>query len=293
MRITNRALTNNFINNLNRNTKGLSVLLNQLASGKEIEKPSDNPIAVSKSMYLTTAIEANEQYKKNIEDAISWNSMTDTAMDNIGNSIQRIREITVQAANESLTEEDTQGLLEEVDQLIQQIAQDANTTYDGRYLLAGQTNEKPPFEIVDGDLIYSGDGDKMKVEVASSLNIEINTTGDELHNNGQLSDTLKELKKALLTGDSKSCGKLLGKIDEDLDHILNLRSKIGARINRLESTQSKNEAETINMKEILSNTEDIDFAEKIMEYKAMENVYKATLSTGAKVIQPTLLDYLR
>lgn len=294
MRITNKVLTNNFINNLNRNSVQLSKLQNQLASGKEIEKPSDDPMGVSKIMNLTRDIDRREQYTKNMDDAIGWNNMTDTAMENISNSLQRLREITVQAANGTYSVSDKQQLLEEADQLIQQIAQDGNTMYDGRYIFAGNKIKNPPFDISSGELLYSGDDGKMLVEVSPSLNVPINTTGEEFNNSVKLSDTLKSLKEALSTGDGdKLSNEVLGDIDDTLEGILNQRAKVGARTNRFESIKEKSNAETLNMKEILSKTEDIDVAEKMMEFMTMQSIYQATLSTGAKIIQPTLLDYLR
>lgn len=294
MRITNKTLTNNFINNLNKNAAQLSKLQNQLASGKQIEKPSDDPIGVAKIMNLTRDIDRREQYNKNMDDAIGWNNMTDTAMENIGNSLQRLREITVQVANDTYSGGDRQQLLEEADQLIQQIAQDGNTMYDGRYIFAGNKIKTPPFELSGGELVYNGDEGEMMVEVSPSLNVKINTTGKDFDNGAKLSDTLKSLKEALSTGDGdKFSNEVLGDIDESIEGILNQRAKVGARTSRFQSIKEKSDAETLNMQEILSKTEDIDVAEKMMEFMTMQSIYQATLSTGAKVIQPTLLDYLR
>lgn len=294
MRITNKTLSSNFLNNLNKNAGQLSKLQKQLASGKQIEKPSDDPIGVAKIMNLTRDVDIREQYTKNMDDSIGWNNMTDTAMENISNSLQRLREITVQAANATYSGSDKQQLLEEADQLIEQIAQDGNTMYDGRYIFAGNKIKTPPFELSAGELVYSGDEGDMMVEVSNSLNVKINTTGKEFENSAKLSDTLKSLKEALASGDEeKLSGEVLSNMDDALEGILNQRAKVGARTNRFKSIKEKSDAETLNIKEILSKTQDIDVAEKIMEFMTMQSIYQATLSTGAKVIQPTLLDYIR
>lgn len=294
MRITNKTLSSNFINNLNRNGEQLSKLQKQLASGKQIEKPSDDPVGVAKIMNLTRDVDRREQYTKNMDDAIGWNNMTDTAMENISNSLQRLRELTVQAANGTYSGGDKEQLLEEADQLIQQISQDGNTMYDGRYIFAGNKVKTPPFELTGGELKYNGDEGDMMVEVSPSLDVKINTTGSEFDNGIKLSDTLKSLKDALANGDGDKLGdEVLGDIDNTLEGILNQRAKVGARTKRFEAIKEKSDAETLNMKEILSKTQDIDVAEKIMEFMTMQSIYQATLSTGAKVIQPTLLDYIR
>lgn len=88
-------------------------------------------------------------------------------------------------------------------------------------------------------------------------------------------------------------GDLLGKMDTHLDRILRTRSKIGAVHNRLEAAEARNKAENMNLKGLLSSREDIDVAEKYMEFSVMAVVYQASLKTGANILQPSLLDYLR
>jgi flagellar hook-associated protein 3 FlgL len=88
-------------------------------------------------------------------------------------------------------------------------------------------------------------------------------------------------------------GELLGQVDDHIDNMLSIRSELGAKANRLDAAKKKNDEETFNMTKLLSKTEDIDFAEKIMQYMMMSNVYEASLSTGAKILQPTILDFLK
>jgi flagellar hook-associated protein 3 FlgL len=294
MRITSSTLTNNFLSNLNKNAEELSKLQTQLSSGSQIEKPSDDPVAVSKIMYLNTAIERNEQYESNIDDAVSWNTMTDVSLENIGDILQSVREITVQAANDTYSDSDRQALADSVDQMIEQIVQDANTMYDSRYLFGGTNNKEVPFEITDdGEVQYNGNDEELNVQVSPTLEIPINTSGNKLNSTCNLFDTLVSVKKALETNDTDALsGEVLDDIDESIEGILNLRAQVGSRINRFESILEKNQAETLNMTEIVSEEQDVDLAEKIMEYTQMQTVYDATLSAGAKIIQNTLLDYL-
>ena len=98
--------------------------------------------------------------------------------------------------------------------------------------------------------------------------------------------TYAEDIKALTTTD-------LTGIKAAMTNVLKVRSEVGAKQNRMESAQSRNEDANFNMTEILSKTEDIDITEKTMEYATMQTIYMASLQTSAKVIQPTLLDYLR
>ena len=74
---------------------------------------------------------------------------------------------------------------------------------------------------------------------------------------------------------------------------MKLRSEVGAKQNSMDSALARNSDQNTNMTEILSKTEDIDITEKAMEYATMQTIYMAALQTSAKVIQPSLLDYLR
>lgn len=99
MRITNRMLSTNFLGDMRRNLNNMQKLQSQLSSGKEIRKPSDNPFKVARSMQLNTDIQANKQYNENIKDTLNWLDATDTALDQVTNVFQRVRELMVSAGN--------------------------------------------------------------------------------------------------------------------------------------------------------------------------------------------------
>ena len=85
----------------------------------------------------------------------------------------------------------------------------------------------------------------------------------------------------------------IGKFDEAIDKNVTTRAEIGAKMNRLDLTQSRLEDQEINLRSLKSENEDVDIAETIMELRMQESVYQASLASGARVMQPTLLDFLR
>ena len=108
-----------------------------------------------------------------------------------------------------------------------------------------------------------------------------------------LAETLKSIVVELDDGDAEALGgDLLGQVDKHIDNLLALRAEMGAKYNRLGAAKLKNEEETFNMTELLSKTEDVDLAEKIMQYSMLEAVYNVSLSMGARILQPTLLNFL-
>jgi flagellar hook-associated protein 3 FlgL len=305
MRITNQSILHNYLNNLHRNLSNMAKYQDQMSSGKEIRRPSDDPFAVTRSMSLHTSINQNNQYLRNIEDSIGWVDMTDSALGNLGDIMNRLRELVIKGANGSQGDSERNAIKQEVQQLIGQMAQIGNTNYDGRYIFGGQSTTEPPFSVENNTLLYDGAVDAQDLmltrELSQNVTMDINVAGSWIMQGKvdepvsvSLTDTLNSIVEALDNGDSNALGgNLLSLLDEHIDNILALRSEVGAKYNRLEAAKQKNEEETFNMKELLSKTEDVDLAEKIMEFSMMANVYYASLSMGAKILMPSLLDFIR
>lgn len=306
MRITNKTLTSNYLRNLNRNLAQVEKFHNQLSSGKTVSKPSDNPMLVSKIMSLRDNILANEQYNTNISDTIGWVETQDTALGDVSSTLNRIRDLMIYGANGSLSDTDRAAIKDEVEQHVGQLVDVLNTNFDGRYIFAGQATTTRPFEIDEdsGIMKYMGDTNNISREISTGVEIKLitsgrNIVGGEVDSEGNLlgedlGTFLDKVVEALDSNDTpRLSGELLSEIDSRLDTVLSARSKIGASYNRLEAAEARNKAENLNLKSLLSQREDIDIAEKYMEFSVMNTVYQASLKTGAQILQPTLLDYIR
>lgn len=301
MRITNNTLTGNYLRNLSKNLKNMQKYQDQLSSGKEVSRPSDNPMVVSRVMNLDTRLRENEQFKTNIDDALGWSSTADGALASASGTLLRARDLIIYGANGTLSDTDRSALVDEVKMLQGQLSQLFNTNYDGRYIFGGQETTNPPFSVQDGVLTYHGDQEDILREIAPKVGITLPSNGSTFTNvqgtavgNESLGSLLQNVEKALESGDLNALsGDLLGDMDKHIDNVIRFRSKMGAVYNRLESARERNDAENLNMTEILSKSEDIDLAEKMMQYSTMSTVYQASLATGAKILQSSLLDYLR
>lgn len=305
MRITNKTLATNFLNNLNRNLAQMSKYQNQLSSGKVVTKSSDDPILVSKIMDLRNNIGMNIQFNSNISDTIGWVETQDGALNGATEILQRVRELIVYGANGTLSGSDRTAIKDEVVQNVEGLRDVLNTNFDGRYIFAGQNTKSIPFTFTEAEgLSYnstpdSGNDKNITREIGQGINVELITSSSEIVGNDAdgLGTLLKNVIDALKSTDSteleKLSGEYLGKLDEKLESMLSLRSRIGAINNRLEASKSRNEAENLNLNTLLSQREDIDIAEKYMEYNVMSTVYQASLAAGSKILQPSLLDYLR
>lgn len=331
MRVTNRMLANNFLGDMRTNLNNLQKIQTQLTTGKEISKPSDDPFKISRTMQLHSQISANEQYNNNIKDTSNWLDATDTALDQVTNNLQRVRELVISSGNAAYGSEEMLAIKDELNQRIEEITQILNTNFDGKYVFGGTKVTSKPLghktddngnsviyysgkaggELVEGSAVETNVQEqlnminkKFSVEVSQGVSMDYNVTASDIleftNEDGEqinLGSLLNEIVTNLDNNDKESRNKLIDSnlkgVQDSISNLLKIRSEVGAKQNRMESAKEKNEAENISMTEVLSKTEDIDFTEKIMEYSVMQTVYQASLQTSAKVIQPSLLDYLR
>lgn len=322
MRITNTMMANNYLRDMRKNLNNLNTLNGQLTSGKEIRRPSDNPFKVARSMQLHTDINANKQYNNNITDTINFLDATDTALNQLTNVMQRTRELMVSAGNASYGEDERKAIQEEIKQQTREISQILNTNFDGKYIFGGTKGTSKPTDVQNDELVFvdkagakinipNGDQNQIKmlssdlvVEISQGVKIEYNVTAMEIVNfkskEGKEIDfsfLMKDIQHNLQSEDEKDMEKVVGENLSDLDSVISnlmqIRGEVGAMQNRMESALEKNKDENLNMKELLSNNEDIDITEKTMEAAMAETVYIAALQTSAKVLPPTLMDYLR
>ena len=301
MRVTHQLVKNTVLTNIQRNLGEMERLQSMLSSGKVLRKPSDDPIRVARVMGHTTALARNEQYQKNIDAALSWLNVTEESLGSIGDVLQRARELAVSGASGTMTDSARRAIALEVDELTNIIVQMGNSSYDGRYIFGGFQTDRPPFsrqkslleEGADTSVLYHGDQGKLTWEVAPGVTVRGNVDGNDLFRDLEIIKALEEMEGALLEGDQGVLNESIGKITEALDHILDRRASIGASVNGLDISMEKYRSENLNFRELRSRLEDIDFAEAYMNFAVMENIYRASISTGARIIQPSLLDFLR
>ncbi len=302
MRITNNMLINNMLSHLNTNLNRMTKYQSQLATGKKISLPSDDPIVASRALKLRTDVAEIEQYQRNVDDATSWMEISETTLGQMGDVMQRIRELAVQGANGSNTPDDLGKIKQEVQQLKVQMVHLANTSYAGRFIFSGFKTDKSLMDENGFFQIDISNAEQIKYEIGIGDDININVTGSDLFNSGTdaaaltdksaLIDTFDVFIAGLDSADHEAIGNLLGRIDSDMANILRVRSGVGARMNRLELTGNRLGDDFINFTKLMSKNEDVDMAEAIMNLQNEENVYRASLSAGAKVIQPSLVDFL-
>lgn len=294
MRITQSMMSNSMLRNLSNSYSDLNKYSEQLSSGKKITKPSDDPVVATKGMGYRTEVRDVAQYKRNLSEAQSWIDNSDSALSNATSALQRLRELAVQASNGTYEEGQRGNIAEEVDQLKEQLATIANTQVNEKYIFNGSATNTAPVTInEDGSTTVDFNSNAVNLTLSKGVDVKINVDGGAVFGN-KLFDDLNNFSAALRSdGSDEDLDQYIGLIDENINNLVNERADIGARMNRMDLVESRLGDQELSATELMSNNEDAEMEEVIMNLTSQEAVHRAAMSAGARIIQPTLMDFLR
>jgi flagellar hook-associated protein 3 FlgL len=303
MRVTNNMLTQNFLKNLEQANNRMDLIQNRLTSGHAITSPSDDPVRIEIALRFKSNIASMEQWQTNAGEALAILETTEGILANMTAMLQRVRELTVQGANGANSPDDRKQIAQEIEQLTQQFQVLANSQVGTKYIFSGtlvDTQPMPEF----GE--WNGNSGEYKIEVGSNLTMAVSVNGAKLFRDPlsfkgadgekkQISffENLLKLKTSLENGDDDGINEALAGIDAHLDNLLEARAELGAKTNRVNVIAEQLTNTIINLKQNLSDIQDADLAETIMEFQSIQNVYRAALAVGAQIIQPSLVDFMR
>lgn len=294
MRVTDRLLFDGITRNLQRNSSELFRLQNIVSTGKKINKPSDDPVSLSKILEYDELISRSDQYTENIDHAIGFLEVSDSTLNGVGDILIRAKELAVAQGNDTMNADDRQSASIEVQNLFEEAVQLANTKLGDRYIFSGYKTQTEPFSTAGA---YSGDSGKILVAVGPDATIQTNLPGDSLFKGAgggiDIFTLLNDLKTNLENNDGASIRGSLDSFDTASDIILNGRGDIGARLNRLDSTMSNTEDLKLEIMQLKSGLEDADIIKAVSDLAMQQNVLEASKASSARIVEPTLLDFLR
>lgn len=403
MRITTKELQRNMLYVINDRYSDLADLQNQMSTGKRLQRPSDDPVDVANTLKLQTKSTELLQFKKNINDGLAFMGVTETAMESMNTLMQRVRELSIEAASDTLSANERSYINDESAQLFKQCIALVNTQYKGDYIFNGTQTKIPPYQIqtsvsstvsdylnlkmayfdasppaavgdtvqirnafdnspitnlipgsfkiqvagahftenVDYQVDYeagtlkilnpalllngSPGGPNYDIsqlnlnfdyltagtdiygqsvssngivsrEIESNTDMQINIPAEELMTDSSsgttLIGTMLRFGQNLLKNNNAGIETAISEIDTVFNSVLSAQSKNGARINRLETTLARNENQYSETVSLQSQLQDAEMAETVSKFMVTQNVYNAALQSAAKIIQPTLANFL-
>jgi flagellar hook-associated protein 3 FlgL len=270
----------------------------QLTTGRLINRPSDDPTGATTAMRIRSSLSSQQQFVRNADDAVGWLDQTDGTLSTMGDQITRARDIALQGANTgAIGPQAREALATEVDQIRAGLISSANAQYLDRPIFGGITAGTKAYN-PDGTLADPasiGVGTGVVRTVAEGARVRVDVEGPDVFGASPNSvfDRLDALSTALRSADQAGISAAVDSLKGDADRIANVRSDIGARTVRVENARSVANDATLTLTNALSGVENVDLAKATVDLGLQTVAYQAALGATAKVLQPSLLDFLR
>ncbi len=304
IRVTQRILVDRVLNNISAANLRLLKLQDQLATGQRVNTPSDDPLAARRAINARSEIAKNDQYLTNISTISPQLLETETAIRTSVDIVQRVRELTLQGANDTNGQEQRDAIAIEINQLLENLLVQSNTITNGRYIFGGTRTLNEPFAATrdsNGDITavsFEGNAEQINIEISEGTTVVSNVPGDSVFNSTSAStedifQVLIDVRDNLFAGDTAALQDRLGELETAEDQLLVSTARIGAITSRIERVDSNLQEINVQLADVLSDNIDADFAEVTLNLNAQSNAFQAALTAGARVIQPSLLQFLQ
>ena len=254
---------------------------------------SDDPAAAADSMAIRATQAQTAQYGRNIDSGNAWMTMANGALDSTVTLLQRVQALAIQGANGSLSTEGRKAISLELDAIRGDLLAQSNTKLLGRNIFAGNSNAGSAF--MDGTPpTFTGTGDMpVQRRIGADSILQVDTDGAAVFGTGEDSvfSLISKLAAEVLVGDTGP--GTLDKVNAALDNVIGRRSELGARHAVLLRAKETNITSQLDLESHRATVEDLDLGQAILELKTQELAYQASLSVTSKVLQTTLMDFLR
>jgi flagellar hook-associated protein 3 FlgL len=291
-RITQRLMTAHSLSALQTGLNRLSTTQEHLSTGRIINRPSDNPTGTNDAMRLRASLAAKGQYSRNAEDGTSWLNHADSTLTSMLDEVGRARDLILQGASDGNNDDvSRQALATELTQIRAGLLDQANTQHLGRPLFGGTTAGTAAY---DGNGTFVGDTNDVNRTVGDGVTIPVNVTGPAAFSGGG-TDLFSVLDDAIskLSSNSSAVTTNLTDLDAVAGSMRTALSTVGTRTNRIETATNILDSTTLDTKAALSDVENVDIASAIVDLQMQEVAYQASLGATSRVIQPSLMDFLK
>lgn len=296
MRVTGMMQNIQLMRNLRNTNTGISEWQDKLATGQRIHRPGDDPVGIGYLMRYDSELNRTEEFLENARTGNGWLRTMDSLMQQASDVLKRARVLTQQASTGTVPDDARKQIASEIRQLREQLVTIGNSDYSGRYLFNGQKTDVPPYSIANAENEETDDG-IYYLNVSASVTVPVSITGEKIFGAaGSANNVFKVLNDIAIHLDNNDQNALLQDlklIDNASDTLSKSWAEIGARMNRFELVENHLLDEKSGLKQLRSEVGDVDMAGAITELKLKENVLQAALSTGARIMQVSLIDYIR
>lgn len=287
-RITHRSLSDTALRGLQSSLGRVQNLQEQLSSGKRISRPSDDPSGSAAAMSFRSQRQSAEQYLRNIDQAGGRLAVTDAALTTLSDRLRGVRDLLLQSRSSAVNSESRGAMAANITAIRSEVLDLLNTRYLDRPVFAGTTAGTYAVDPSSGS--YLGDDQPVEMRISRDAMLRVDVKGTDLG-----ADTLP----GLLTRFADNV-RTTGAADPDIDdldaamsQVLSALGDVGARAARVETTKHAVDSLRLDLTARISESEDVDLPETIMQLQAQQVAYQAALGAAAKIQQTSLMDFLR
>ena len=292
-RVTQRMLTDGSLANLQRNLGQLAALQEQLSTGRVINRPSDNPTGTTAAMRIRTSVSDQGQYARNAQDGLGWLTQVDSTLDGVTIAVRRARDLALQGANTgAMGQQARDALAIEIDGVREQLLGQANASYLERPVFGGVTAAGRAYDDTGN---WVGVAGSVNRRVADDVVVQVDVDGRTVFGDGASSvfAELDALATALRAGDTAGITASIDVLRTRENTVTGVRAAAGTRYQRIEQSAQAADDAKMSLENNLSSIENADLADTTVHLKLQEVAYQAALAATSRVMQPSLLDFLR
>jgi flagellar hook-associated protein 3 FlgL len=292
-RVTQNMLSRRALDSLHSGLSRMAALQEQLSTGRVLNRPSDSPTGTTSAMRIRSSLADVKQYGRNASDGNGWLTQIDAALTNANDQVLRARDLALQGANEGgMGPTAREALAAEVDQIREGLIDTANSSYLGRPVFGGVTSGPAAY---DASGTYTGTPGAVNrtIGAGSSIRVDVEGTTAFGATGSSVFDHLSALSNALRAGNQSAISTAVTDLESDRDRITTTQTEVGTRQIRVEKAIQGAQDGELSLTSSLSEVENADLPKVIVDLQLQQTAYQASLAATARVMQPSLVDFLR
>ena len=303
MRITQAMMSNVFVSNLRKQTEAMLQRQEQIATQKRINRPSDDPSGMGRVLAGRSTLATIGQYTNNIKQGKTRLEFNEETLKLVDDLVQRARRTAEEKSGDGVTAAERALAAEAVKEIYDQVMQLANSKLNGRYLFSGDGTDTEAFTRDAGyNVIYNGDAGTYRIPIADNVDVRVDADGrnyfqDAADGGVNIFDELRNLIAGLentnIAAGSAQIRATVDPLEDAHVQIMNKRSEAGPKLYRLQATEEHWTNVKNTVQAAIGREEDVDVAQAIIELKNLETAYQSTMAAASRIIQPSLVNFLK
>lgn len=280
---------------VNKNRSEMSEIQSDLSSGRDVRFPSQDPVSFQKSRIIEGNIQKAEQFQSNITSGLRQSRLAQDSLDDVLDNLLKVKDLAVQGSNDSFGSGERDNMATEVAGLRKNIISSLNIDYGDRYLFAGTNSDVQPFDDSGATITNNSNAKPPKIVAGNGVEIDISITGQEVNSVGggrELFGILDDVETALQNDNTQNLNNLLGDVDDAVEHITDVTSRLGDNINRMDFMFEQYESSKITQESNVSELVDTNYAEAFSSLQRNQVAYESAMAVHSKMFENTLLNYI-